>query len=161
DALGIRGRRWSGSVVANPQHDVAVGTMCVHFDSTGFLRRGHPVLQRVLDERLKDEIRHEGVARSVVDAQRYLEPSLKANLHDVALPLEQLQFPLERPLLLRRWLQRVTQELAQPSDHPSNAFRIAIDETRDGVKRVEEEMRVELRSQDSELGFGQTSLELG
>src|SRR5262245_16906210 len=135
--------------------------MCIHFDSTRFLRRGYAVLQRILDERLKDEIRHERVARSIVDAQRDLEPSLKTNLHDVEVPLQQLQLSLERHLLFRRLLQRVTKELAQPSDHPANAFRIAIDEARDGVKRVEQEMRVELRSQHGELGFRQTRLELG
>src|SRR5262245_10155666 len=108
--------------------------MGLDFDASGFFRRRHAVLESILDERLKNEIRHESVARPFVDAQRDLQLSLKAHFHDVEISLQQLELPIEWHLLFRRLLERVTQQFAQSRDHATNALWVALDEARDGVK---------------------------
>ena len=54
----------------------------------------------------------------------------------------------------------MAQQLAQPRDHAPHAARVALDERRDGVERVEEEVRVELRAQRVEPRLGELVREL-
>ena len=67
--------------------------------------RTQPVPNRILGQRLKQQIRHERATRRGIDRDRDPEAVLKAQLlnHDVA--LEQLDLALDRHLLLARVVQ--------------------------------------------------------
>src|SRR6185437_13482298 len=104
---------------------------------------------------------HERIAHVVRDVERDCEPALEPHLHDVEVATEELDLAIERNLLLGWLVERVAEELAQPGDHPPNAPRVALDQAGDGVERVEEEVRVELRPQQRQLGFGELGIELG
>ena len=52
------------------------------------------------------------------------------------------------------------QKLAEAGDHPPNPRRIALDEGRNRVQGVEEEMRIHLHAQRVETRFGQLCLQL-
>src|SRR5581483_11718813 len=61
----------------------------------------------------------------------------------------------ERDLLVRRTLDSVSQELAQPRDHAPNAAWIPLHERRDGVQGIEEKMRIQLHAERVEARFGE------
>ena len=57
-------------------------------------------------------------------------------------------------------IQRDAEQVAQSADHPVGVLRVAVKERRNRVKRVEQEMRMELGLQRLESGLHQSGFEL-
>jgi len=114
----------------------------------------------VLDQRLQHEVRHERVHHIRIDIGVHVEPALEAHLHDVEIELQQLQLARQRDLLLARPLERHAQQFAQTRDHATHAARVALHERRHRVQRVEQEVRVQLRTQHREPRLRELRLQL-
>lgn len=108
---------------------------------------GDAVAQRVLDKRLQQQIRHGGVERLRVNVKLHGQPILKTNLFNFQILAEEFEFLPERHFLRSGAVERVTQQIAEPRQHPIRRLRIRQIEHRNRVQRVEEEMRIELHSQ--------------
>src|SRR5687768_2532919 len=111
----------AGAVVPHGDHDIIAGAASAELDAALPFDLAYPVHDRVLDERLQDEVGHERVHHVVVDVLVDRESTLKADLHDVQVQLKQLELAGERDLLLVRSLERHSQELAQARDHAPHA----------------------------------------
>ena len=62
--------------------------------------------------------------------------------------------------MLRPAVESIAQQLAQARDHPSHATRVALDQRRNRVQRVEQKMGIELRVEGRQLRFSELRLEL-
>src|SRR5690606_39171465 len=107
----------------------------------------NPMANGVLDQWLKDQRRHHRILQILVDARLDIQPSHEAYLHDVHITIEQLEFGPECNLCLVRAIEIVSQQFAQLRQHSAYAARIALNECRHGIERVEEKMRVQLTAQ--------------
>src|SRR4051812_18904515 len=79
--------------------------------------RCNAVTDRVLDERLQHEIRHERISRVGVDPEVDRQPILETDLLDLDVVREQLELLGERDLLLARAAERHAQQLTQSGYH--------------------------------------------
>ena len=84
--------------------------------------RGHTVADRVLDERLHDHVRHDGIEDVRRDIDLHVEPFAESGLLDLEVRLEEVQLVREGDFLFARVIQRRTQQLAQSGKHPVAAF---------------------------------------
>src|SRR5689334_9774276 len=116
--------------------------------------------KRVFDQRLEDEIRHEGVVERFLGINRDLELALKSYFHDVQIQPQHLQLPRELDLLFVTFTKRVAEEIAESRDHSARAGRVFVDERRDAVQSIEQEMRIELRAQRIQSRVGDLRVEL-
>ena len=57
-------------------------------------------------------------------------------------------------------VERQAQQVAQPRQHGVGGLDVAVHQRRDGVERVEQEVRVQLALQRLQLRFGEPRLEL-
>src|ERR1051326_1184840 len=117
------------------------------------------VLERVLHDRLEDEMRHERVERVGRDVAHRAQASLKADLHDLDVAVEQLHLLAQRHLARGARVDGAAEELAEARDHLARAGGIALDHRRDRVERVEEEVRIDLHPQRVEPGLGELGLQ--
>ena len=62
--------------------------------------------------------------------------------------------------LLVHIVERGPQQVAEPGDHAVGQLHILMDQRRNGVERVEQEMRMQLHLQDLQLCLGQFRLQL-
>src|SRR5262249_41674287 len=118
------------------------------------------VLDRVLDERLQDHPRHFAVERVGFDRHADSETILEARLFDVEVLLQELGLFLQRHLRLAAAIERDAEQIAQPADHSVGGIRIAVHERGNGVQRVEQEVRVQLRLERLEARLDDLRLEL-
>src|SRR5206468_4534790 len=104
-------------VVLDAEHQLSAVYTSSQRDASGALDLVHAVLDRVLDDRLKDQIRYERVERALLHIRRNLETPLKAHFHNLEIPAQQVELLAKRSLLLVRPFDGVTQQLAEPRDH--------------------------------------------
>ena len=121
--------------------------------------RLEPVADGVLDERLQDQRRHQDVHRGDVDAILDPQPIAEVHLLDVEIRAQVFELLRELDFLDADLAQRDAQQIAQPLDHQVGLFRIAMDQRRDRVQRVEQEVRMQLLLQRLQLRFHQPRFE--
>src|SRR5215813_6411146 len=96
------------------------------------------VTHGVFDQRLQNQIRHARVERLRFDLDLHLQSIAESRLFNLQVAFEKFQLLPERGLLRSDILQRQSQQVAQPRDHPLGGFDVAAHQRRDGVQRVEE-----------------------
>ena len=94
---------------------------------------------------------------SGVDGEAVLEPGLL----DLQVGGEELQLLAERDDLVARLLQRESQQMSQPRDQAVGVVGVIVRQLGDGVKSIEQEMRLQLHLEHLQLGAGQLGFELG
>src|SRR5262245_749287 len=100
------------------------------------------MLDRVLHERLEDQSRNLGVERVGIDVVIDREPVLKSRLFDLEILLEELEFLVKRNARGARTRERNPKKIAQATDHSVRRLGLGVDQGRDSVERVEQEMRM-------------------
>ena len=119
------------------------------------------MLDRILDERLKNEMRNERGASARRDANGHRQPVLVTHPHDVEVALEKRQLFGKWDLMRPRRLERRAQEIRQLHDHAVRRCRIAVYERRDAVESIEKKVRPELTPQYFQLRFRQSNAQFG
>ncbi len=122
-------------------------------------QRLEAVANRVLDERLQDQRRHHHVQGGRVDPILDAQPIAEVHLLDVEIRAQILELLGQLDFLHADLAQRDAEQIAEPLDHRVRLLRIAMDERRDRVQRVEQEMRMQLLLQRLQLRFHQPRLE--
>ena len=155
-------RRWrAATVVGNGNPQSVIDDIRRHFDFRWSGGRSHPVLQRILKQRLQQELGHQRVQRIGIDRSRDGQSVSKADAHDREIVIGQRQLIAQGDLVLASMLERQSQEITQPRQHAVGGFDVSMHQRRDTVQRVEEKMRVNLRPQRFQLRLGQTRTEIG
>jgi hypothetical protein len=149
------------SVVLNDAHERSVRP---HFGAHDDLARAvsareRAVLDRVLDERLKQEPRQHCAAASRRDFPPETQRAAVASLEDLRVTAEPCHLLLDG-LHHARVLHGVAQEVPQAHDEPARLARILRHEPRDGVERIEQKVRLEMDTQPFELRFAAQLLRL-
>ena len=103
------------------------------------------MLDRVLDDRLEDQVRDPRAAQVGRDVERHPQPVLEARLLDLEVHLEELELAGERHELRRVGLEAAAEELLEARDRERRRVPVAEDERQDAVESVEEKVGVELR----------------
>ena len=101
------------------------------------------MLDGVLDERLQEEPRQEDRARVLRDVPLEVERPGVASLQYRGVLLEPRDLLLERLQLVV--VERVAQQIAEACDEAAGLARVVGHEPGDGVERVEQEVRLEVR----------------
>ena len=107
-------------------------------------QRLEPVADRVLDHRLQDQRWDQHVKRRRINAVIDAQPRTKVHLLDVEIGTQVFHLFGKLHFLLADPAQRDAQQIAQAFDHQIGLVGIAMDERRDRVQRVEEEMWMQL-----------------
>ena len=97
---------------------------------------------------------------SGVDVEHHVEAILVPDLLQLHVAIDEGQFPLQRDHLILGVVEGEAQQVAELFEHPAGRARRALDVRRDGVERVEQEMRVELGAERVEARLGQQPFEL-
>ena len=149
-----RRRARPGTGVLHRKHERLARSRDANVDARRLRRSAHGVFHRILDQRLQQERRNHCHAnvRRCIDGR--LEASLKTNSENLEILLRELDLARQRLLRLDGRLQRRAQQVAQARDHSTDAARIAIDERRHRVERVEQEVRIQLALQRVQSRFG-------
>jgi hypothetical protein len=87
------------------------------------------------------------------------EPVLKANLLDIEIVPQHLQFARQRNLLVASRAQGKSQELAQARNHALCSLWIAVDQGSDGVECIEQKVRLQLKLEGLKLCLIQLHLQ--
>ena len=119
------------------------------------------MFERVLDERLEDEVGDEGVAEPGGHPLAHDEPVAEPGPLDGEVMAEEVELVVERDLRLVRPVERDAEQARQVGDDLAGRPDVAVHQRRDGVERVEEEVGVQLHPERLEPGPGQLALELG
>src|SRR5262247_2275868 len=82
------------------------------------------VTDGVFDQRLQNQIRQARVERLRLDIHLHLQPVAESRLFDLQVTFEKFQLLPERRLLRPDILQRQSQQVAQPRDHPLGGFDV-------------------------------------
>ena len=84
-----------------------------------------------------------------------VEPVAEARALDLDVAIEQLELARERHAIDRAGIERFPEELTEAADHPLGRGGILVNELRDGVQGVEEEVRMELHPQQLKARLGE------
>jgi hypothetical protein len=160
DAVMSRRRHEARAAVAHFDDERAVFSHRADVHPPDSPLRVHPVLDRVLDDRLQDHRRHqpgERIGRNVpFDAQPIGEPNpLNGNV-----VVEEFHLARQRNLF-GVLLERRAEQSAQPADRLGDRRLVAFQrERRDRVQRIEQEVRVELCPQRRQARFGEVGAQV-
>ena len=113
------------------------------------------VAHGVFEERLQNQIRHQGIERLRRNVHLNLQSIAEARLLDLGVAFEEIDFFTQGDLLRVRALERMAQQVAKSHEHFICGFHVLVHERGDGVERVEKEMRVKLHLQRLQSRFGQ------
>jgi hypothetical protein len=78
----------------------------------------------ILNQRLKDQLRHQRAGESRIDGEIHTEVVAKTSLHDAQITLEQRQLLLERDLLGIGGAQRAPKQIAELREHRIGAVDV-------------------------------------
>src|SRR5262249_45923847 len=117
------------------------------------------VLDRVLDERLKQEARHEGRPGLRRDVPTEAQRIAVARAQDVSVTIQPCKLLLHR-LELVSWSRGIAQQIAEAREQAARLARVVGYQPRDRVQRVEEEVRLEVRPELLRLDRGTQALGL-
>lgn len=138
--VGVRPR----AVILHRQDEGVVLAAGPNRDAPGTARFDPTVTNGVLDERLQDERRHESLGRLLVHVDFDREPFCESSPHDRQVVVEHRQLFTQGDAIGARRPQGSAQEIGQPFEHRVGPFDVAVHHRRDGVQRIEEEVRLEL-----------------
>jgi hypothetical protein len=120
---------------------------------------GDAVGDRVLDQRLEEERRHQARERRFLDARGESQAGPEPHLLDGEEVRGQGELLRERDAIPRAQGEAAPQELAEQDAHLPRFLRAAADEGIDRVQAVEEEMGMDLGAQGAQLGLAREDLE--
>ena len=120
---------------------------------------GEPVADRVLDERLQNQMRHERESSAWLDLQLHRQPLTEARTLDVEVRVEARELFVERHLVLPDALERQSKQRVQLPQHSLGCFGRLVRELRDRVQTVEQEVRLKLKTEELQLRASQLDLE--
>jgi len=109
------------------------------------------VFDRVLDERLQQQRRHQRVERLGLDLVPDHEAVGKTCSFDLQVLAEEVELGAERDFLFAEPLEREPQQVAQTHERPIGGVHVAVHQRRNGVQRVEQKVRMQLLVKGLEL----------
>src|SRR5689334_7051134 len=118
-----------------------------------------PVPDSVLDQWLENQTGHPDGERVAVDLEIKPEALAKPPLLNPSVVFEKVDFAAERNLLSLRAIQGNAQQFAETQQDLLRYVRLLMDHHRRRLKGVEQEMRLELRSQGLKPRLGQMALQ--
>src|SRR5512138_3770031 len=162
DAHASTARRRSIRIAGILDDDLeqAVAASRRYANLAAFQQMRNAVMYRILDERLQHERRHGDLAHLIRHVETRAQPVAEANSFDGEKRLDERDLFFERNRLLARERQALAEELRHEKAHLTRGGGILTDERRDGIQAVEQEVRIELRTQRFELGFARVHLQL-
>jgi len=135
----------AGAVVPHRQREAALDRAGLDPDrGAGPPGRRH-VLDAVLDERLERERGHQGPLQRGGDVDRVAQPVAEPGLLDLEVVGDDPQLLAERHRAAPGGVEREAEERGQPLHQPFCPGRVLLDQRRDRVERVEEEVGLEPR----------------
>lgn len=118
------------------------------------------MLDGIFHQRLQQQIGNLRLQELGRNVDAHLKTLRKANLLDVEIALQILDFLRQRHLRSVGILRGSAQKLAEPDDHPHGRIVAPIaHQSRDGIERVEHEVRLHLPAQRCELSPGEFLIE--
>src|SRR6266699_1094268 len=121
---------------------------------------GYAVLERVLDQRLEQEDGDSYVQDRGIDVEPDLELVPKAHPLDVQIVLEKRQLLAQRHLV-SLLIETAAQQRRQPEQHLLRLLGVLVRQYRDGVQRIEQKVRPQLRPQRIQLAARELPLGIG
>ncbi len=164
DAAGGSFVRRSGQAsagVRNSEDHAAVVAMGGDGELHGFVAGLHAVPQGIFDERLKDELRHEGREQGRINVVGDRKFAFEPLLHELEIAAGDLKLLFERELVRAGAAQCEAKEIAELREHGVGGADVFVHDGGDGVERVEEKMRLNLEAEIFKLGLRETSLKFG
>src|SRR5262245_37248548 len=134
----------AGTVVGYFDHERPAFHLSHDVDASPSGARGDAVAHGVLHQGLKDQVRNHQVEGAGCDGATDFEAVAEPDLLDLEVFIEVLHLTPYGDLLHAGAVQREPQEIAEARNHTVGAFHITIHERRDGVQRIEEEVRLQL-----------------
>src|SRR5262245_14325804 len=123
----------AGPVVAHAQYQAVARALGANLDAARAVDLADTMLDRVLRQRLQNEIGYQRIGDLLARLDVDLEPSAEADFHDFKITLQKRQLLLERDLGLVGAFEGVAQQFTQAGDHPSHSTWIALYQCRDGM----------------------------
>src|SRR5262249_7056602 len=159
---GIGNRMVSRSVILHAQQQAVTVFARRNFNHTGLAVFGDAVTDGILDQRLKNELRHQHVAELWIDGPLDPKAVRKSHLLDRQILLNKLQLGIQRYVLPVSALKHLAQHATKQLEHASRIARILVaHHDGDRIKTVEEKVRVELHAQRPQPGLGKLRGEFG
>ena len=106
---------------------------------------------RILDDRLQNQIGNANIQHFRIDVNVSREAILKTNALDLEIAVQKLDLLLQRHFHRAGVFERQSEEVAEPRDHLARAFSVFAQQSRNGMQRVEEKMRMNLHFQGFQL----------
>src|SRR2546421_3860581 len=144
---------YAGPVVFYFKQEGLVLPRCRDLDPARSSAGRDRVLNGVLDDRLKDQMRDRGGKRGRVDVEFNSEPVAKTHLFYFEVATHELRLFSKRYELLLRMVQSEPQKIAESRDHAVGFRRVFRNERRDRVQGIEKKMRMELHLERAKLGL--------
>src|SRR5262249_52408640 len=113
-----------------------------------------PMPDRVFDQMLQGEARHRRRQQVLVDVEDRTQTIREARLLNSQVLAHEIELLRQRDFGRAMTRQGPAQHVAELLDDPSRRLVAVADQHRDGVQRVEEEVRIELRLERLETGAG-------
>src|SRR5215831_20711148 len=114
--------------------------MDTDFNRTGSSHPRDTMLDRILNQRLQEQVRNHAIQNLIVKLDLSDEAVLKSDSLDVEVHLKKLNLAPKRNFrdIFRR--QRQSQQVAKRTDHLLSGTWIVADECRDGMQRIKKKM---------------------
>jgi hypothetical protein len=123
-------------------------------------RRFHAMQHRILDQRLQQQRQQPRLPRRAVGVDRVAQPVLHARALHAQVGLGQRQLVGERHLVAAHLTEAGAQVVGEGAERALGLGRLVVDQRRHVGQRVEQEMRLDLRLQQPQLGLGGALLRL-
>jgi hypothetical protein len=115
---------------------------------------------RILHERLHYQLRHGQLARVIMNFPAEFKPVLEAYFLKAEVVLDELQFFVERDEIGVAILKNRTEQARDLKNHGFGARFICLNESRDSLERIKQEMRMKLNFQGLEFARRERLLQL-
>src|SRR5262245_6222796 len=146
----------AGAVVDDRQLERVAVPARTHDHLAGIGTLGDAVADGVLDQMLQREARHGGGEPRVTDLEARAEPVGEARLLDAEVLADQIELVLEAHFVRAVAAQRTAEYVAELLDDPRRGGALTVaHQHADGVERVEEKVRIDLRLQRGEARLSQ------
>ena len=118
------------------------------------------MLDRVLDERLQQEVGQQRIERLGLDVEPHDQSIGESRLLDLEVLREEIELRLQRAFVLAEVLERHAQQIAEAHQRAIGGVDVAVHQRRNGVQRVEQEVRLQLMLERRHLRFDELGFEL-
>ena len=141
----------SDPVVANFKVETTLRTAGGDVDMNSAGKWFDAVTNGIFNQRLKDQLRYKRIIESALDIHADQKFVFETSAHDVEIEFKKMQLFGEANFLSRRTGNCEAQELAQARNHLIGCAHVFVHRCGDGVKRIEEEVRLKLEAQILQL----------